>query len=224
MKMYFDHMHSYHISYAANPGTEKAYIRGRRYMPERQGLKGTALNPDYFTPKLFATGVKHHITVIKKDRDLHMRVENPDQVVYCHMPNPDLPAITEGRIGLRHMFTRSARYANFRVSRPVPGGDAGAEPNIGKLRSELRARSAESASFLSAAEPASGPIPVSEKIASSSSPTKVNGLKSMPPPSISDRTKSTTVPSCNPIGTVQWQPSSLGMRSAPSISTGNDRA
>ena len=73
-----------------------------------------------------------------------MRVENPDQVVYCHMTNPDLPVITEGRIGLRHMFTRSARYANFRVSRPVPGGEAGAEPNIGKLRSELRERSAES--------------------------------------------------------------------------------
>tara|TARA_B110000037_G_scaffold71041_1_gene85703 strand:+ start:8431 stop:11481 length:3051 start_codon:yes stop_codon:yes gene_type:complete len=156
MKMYYDHMHSYHISYAANPGTKEAYIRGRRYMPERQGLKGTALNPDYSTPKLFATGVRHHITVIKKDRDLHMRVENTDHVVYCHMTNPDLPVITEGRIGLRHMFTRSARYANLRVSRSVPGGDAGAEPNIGKLRSELRARSAESASFLSAAEPASG--------------------------------------------------------------------
>jgi hypothetical protein len=26
--------------------------------------------------------------------------------------------IREGRIGLRHMFTRSARYANFRVSVP----------------------------------------------------------------------------------------------------------
>lgn len=79
MKMYYDHMHSYHISYAANPGTKKAYIRGRRYMPERQGLKGTALKPDYSTPELFAAA---------------------------------------GRIGLRHMFTRSARYANFQVSRP----------------------------------------------------------------------------------------------------------
>lgn len=104
--------------YAANPGTKKAYIRGRRYMPERQGLKGTQLKPDYSTPELFATGVKHHITVIKKDRDLYMRVENPDQVVYCHMTNPNLPVITAGRIGLRHMFTRSARYANFRVSVP----------------------------------------------------------------------------------------------------------
>lgn len=96
-------------------------------MPERQGLKDTALKPDYSTPRLFATGVKHHITVIKKDRDLYMRVENPDQVVYCHLTNLNLPVITEGRIGLRHMFTRSARYANFKVSRPIPGGKVGAD-------------------------------------------------------------------------------------------------
>ncbi|MBP83315.1 MAG: hypothetical protein CMO61_05650 [Verrucomicrobiales bacterium] len=127
MKTYYKHMHTYHISYAANPGIDKAYIRGRRYIPDSQGLKGTALKPDYSTPKLFATGVKHHITVIKKDRDLYMRVENPDQVVYCHMSNPNLPLITEGRIGLRHMFTRSARYANFKVSRPVPEGKVGAD-------------------------------------------------------------------------------------------------
>ena len=34
--------------------------------------------------------------------------------------NPGEPGyLREGRIGLRHMFTRSSRYANFRVS--VPG-------------------------------------------------------------------------------------------------------
>ena len=118
MKTYYNHMNTYHISYAAHPGTKKAYIRGRRYMPEKQGLSGTELKLDYSTPKLFATGVKHHITVIKQDRYLYMRVENPDQVAYFHMINPDLPVISEGRIGLRHMFTRSARYANFRVSVP----------------------------------------------------------------------------------------------------------
>ena len=118
MKTYYNHMNTYHISYAANPGTKKAYIRGRRYMPQKQGLKGTELKPDYSTPNLFATGVKHRITVIKQDRHLCMRVENPDQVAYFHMINPDLPVISEGRIGLRHMFTRSARYANFRVSVP----------------------------------------------------------------------------------------------------------
>ena len=86
------------------------------YLPHAKGLKETGLEPDYLPEGLFATGVTHHITVIKKDRDLFMRVENPDQVYHCHLTNRGLPAVTEGRMGLRHMFTRSARYQNFRVS------------------------------------------------------------------------------------------------------------
>jgi len=121
MATYFDNMNTYHISYAAfmNSST-KSYIRGRRYMPHRTGLKGSDLKPDYRVDGLFATGVRHHITVLKKDRDLYMRVENPEGVYYCQMHNAGLPVITEGRIGLRHMFTRSARYRNFRISVPAP--------------------------------------------------------------------------------------------------------
>ena len=122
MRTYYDNMHTYHFSYAAfgNSGKEKtSYIRGRRYMPHANGLKGTELTPDYYSDTLFATGVKHHITIIKRDRDLYVRVQNPDEIRYCHLHNAKLPVITEGRIGLRHMFTRSARYANFRVSTPV---------------------------------------------------------------------------------------------------------
>lgn len=121
MKEYFNHMHTYHISYAAFPNFGKdrtSYIRGRRYLPEKNGLKGTDLEPDYYPKGLFETGVKHHITVIKQGRDIHMRIENPDLAYYCHMANPDLPPIIEGRIGLRHMFTRSARYRNFKISAP----------------------------------------------------------------------------------------------------------
>lgn len=121
MRTYYDHMNTYHVSYAAfgNSGKSRtSYIRGRRYMPHRSGLKGTELEPDYRFKTLFETGVKHHITVIKRDRDLLLRVENPDAVRHCHLRNEKLPVITEGRIGLRHMFTRSARYRNFRVSVP----------------------------------------------------------------------------------------------------------
>jgi len=118
MRMYFDHMNTYHISYAAFPNDEDStsYIRGRRYMPGESGLEGTGLDPDYYPKGLFKPGVPHQITVIKKDRDLFMRAGNSEQVAYFHMQNPDLPIIEEGRIGLRHMFTRSARYKNFRVS------------------------------------------------------------------------------------------------------------
>ena len=119
MRTYYNNMDTYHISYAAFPNMgehRSSYIRGRRYMPNRTGLKGTELKPDYAPEGLFATGVPHKITVIKKDRELFMRVENAQQTYYCHLKNQDLPIITEGRIGLRHMFTRSARYKNLRIS------------------------------------------------------------------------------------------------------------
>lgn len=120
MRMYYDHMNTYHISYAAFPNNEDttSYIRARRYMPNQTGLKGTELEPTYFPEGLFKPGVPHKITVIKKDRDVFMRVKNPEQEFYCHMSNPELPVIREGRVGLRHMFTRSARYGNFRISVP----------------------------------------------------------------------------------------------------------
>lgn len=126
MATYFDHMHTYHLSYAAFPNSGEnrvSYLRARRYLPEGDGIKGTELAPDYDPQGFFAEGVKHHITVIKKDRDLFLRVENPDRVGHYHFRNPRLPAITEGRVGLRHMFTRSARYRNFQISAIKPISD-----------------------------------------------------------------------------------------------------
>lgn len=122
MRNYYDNMNLYHISYAAFGGAGQAnssYIRGRRYMPHQHGLKGTNLKPDYRSTTLFEPGVKHHITVIKHDDQLLMRVENPDEVFYAQLSNTNLPPVIEGRIGLRHMFTRSARYENFSISQPA---------------------------------------------------------------------------------------------------------
>lgn len=122
MAMYFNHMHTYHVSYAAfgNDGTdETGYIRGRRYLPEGKGLRGTELVPEFRPEGLFETGVTHRITVIKRDRDLFLRISNPQRTFHGHMRNPKLPPITEGRIGLRQMFTRSSRYGDFRVSLPL---------------------------------------------------------------------------------------------------------
>jgi len=118
MRMYFDHMNAYHISYAAfpNKGDEREqYIRARRYMPDKTGLKGTDLKPDYYPDGLFAPGVPHKITVIKKERDIYMRIVNSEQTYYCHFVNPALPVIEEGRIGLRLMYTRSSRFTNFKI-------------------------------------------------------------------------------------------------------------
>jgi len=121
MKLYFDCMNTYHISYAAYPNPddpEEDYVRARRYMPHKTGLKGTDLKPDYFRTGLFKPGVPHQFTVIKKDRDLYMRISNAEQTRYFHWHNDKLPPITEGRIGLRLMWTRASKIKNFRVSVP----------------------------------------------------------------------------------------------------------
>lgn len=118
MKLYFNHMNLLHISYAAFPNDEDTtqYIRGRRYMPEiGKGLNDTDLKPDYYPVGLFKPGVLHHMTVIKKDNQIFMRVENSEQTCFFVMSNSDLPPVVEGRIGLRQMYTRSALYKNFRV-------------------------------------------------------------------------------------------------------------
>jgi hypothetical protein len=124
MRMYFNHMNTYHISYAAYGNTDEPgkldYIRARRYMPETgEGLKGTDLAPDYFDSGLFQPGVKHHITIIKEGNDLYMEIIGPGKKMLCHWKNTSLPPIENGRIGLRHMASRNARYKNFRVSEIV---------------------------------------------------------------------------------------------------------
>ena len=119
MRMYFNHMNTYHISYAAYPNKDdqnEDYIRARRYMPESKGLNGTDLAPDYFKTGLFQTGVPHKITVIKHGQVLFMHVKNDQTEKICCWKNDSLPPIIEGRIGLRHMFTRSARYRDFHVA------------------------------------------------------------------------------------------------------------
>jgi len=46
-------------------------------------------------------------------------VINDKKQILCHWKNESFPPILEGRIGLRHMFTRSARYRNFQISVPA---------------------------------------------------------------------------------------------------------
>lgn len=121
MRMYFSHMNTYHLSYAAfnndNNDKNNDYIRMRRYMPEwGKGLKGTDIGPDHFKTGLFETGVPHRITIIKRGDEVAMRIENDKQTKVILWDTTKLPGLNEGRIGLRHMHTRNARYSNFRVS------------------------------------------------------------------------------------------------------------
>ena len=79
-------------------------------------LKGTEVAPDnYKRTGLFATGVPHKITVIKKGNHVFMRIKNAQQTYLAHWENTKFPPIHKGRIGLRHMYTRGSRYKDFKV-------------------------------------------------------------------------------------------------------------
>lgn len=136
MSLYWGNMHTYHISYAAygrEPVTDDYdYIRARRYRPDLLPKKnGPVFEPDaYERTGLFAPGVPHRITVIKQGNELFMMIRNSDKEYLCHWVNTDQPLVTEGRIGLRHMYTRSARYRDFKVSRLVL--QTGGKPNSSK--------------------------------------------------------------------------------------------
>ena len=121
MGLYFNHMNTFHISCAAfglrNDDVAEDYIRARRYTPDRKGgLKNTDLEPDYTRTGLFETGVPHKVTVIKKGDDLFAHWRTDAKKLLCHWKTGEVPPIVEGRIGLRHMYTRGARYRDFRVS------------------------------------------------------------------------------------------------------------
>ena len=109
--------------------------------PIHSAASVTDLEPDYYPEGLFEKGIPHKITVIKKPRGLFMRIQNAEQTYHCHMTNPDLPAIEKGRIGLRHMYTRSSRYKNFRVSTTCPNKCANHESLVKEThQASLRAR------------------------------------------------------------------------------------
>ena len=82
----------------------------------------TEMVPDYKElqgkENIFEPGVPYKITIIKTDRVIYMRAANDKQTRYFKLTNTKYPIITEGRIGLRHMYTRAARYRDFRVSAP----------------------------------------------------------------------------------------------------------
>jgi hypothetical protein len=123
MRTYYNNLNTYHISYAAfgqnNNGKDNDYIRLRRYMPQNNtGLKNTDIEGDHFNTGLFNTGETFLITVIKYNEKVWMNIESKvdkNKKLLCEWDTSEYPDLREGRIGLRHMHTRSARYKNFKV-------------------------------------------------------------------------------------------------------------
>ena len=121
MKNYFETMKLLHISYAAygrdDLGADDDYVRCRRYPKAEDGeFSRTEIKPDSFRTGLFRTGTTYHITATKRDDRLFFNVEGGDRERLFAWQSPLIGEVTEGRIGLRHMWMKSARYKNFTVS------------------------------------------------------------------------------------------------------------
>lgn len=118
MRKYFKNMNLLHISYAAfgNDGMGKYYTRARRYPLEKdKPFNSFMVEPSYDNKGFIKTGQKYHVTAIKSGRMLYFKLESKDGVEFFSWDCSKFDPITEGRIGLRHMYTRSAIYKNFKV-------------------------------------------------------------------------------------------------------------
>ncbi len=136
MNVYFDYMNLLHISYASDGN----YVRARRYpTPEGGVLDDAAIEPDYLNVNMFEQNVTYHITIIKKGTEFYMHAQGPSKKRLFPLNYGQYPEVREGRIGLRHMYTRSARYKDFRVAvYDSLGGTTAVSPR--ELRSPTGAR------------------------------------------------------------------------------------
>ena len=118
MKTYFENMNALHISYAAfgNEGDGTYYVGARRYpKPKNKSFDVTKIAPSYDQQGYFKTGQTYHITVIKSGHQLFFKKDSVDGVELFHWDISNIKPINEGRIGLRHMYSRSSIYKNFKI-------------------------------------------------------------------------------------------------------------
>ncbi len=123
MRIYYENMNTLHISYAAFPNSSdtSSYIRARRYpAPARDFGKKTKIPPSYDDDGFFVPGETYHITALKTDRKLFFRMEGKNLSKLFSWDLSEIKPIREGRIGLRHMYTPSAIYKDFKVYTSKP--------------------------------------------------------------------------------------------------------
>lgn len=120
MKTYFQNMDLLHLSFAAfenTDDTDEDYVRVRRYpTPKGKSFSDTQLEPSYSSTGLFRPGVPYGLTLIKTDDDLYFEVTGENTHRVFHWDLSSLSPLRPGRIGIRHMWTRSALYQGVRIS------------------------------------------------------------------------------------------------------------
>ncbi|WP_162143053.1 DUF1961 family protein [Pedobacter glucosidilyticus] len=120
MSSYFKYMNALHISYAAYDDDlpkGQDYIRLRKYpvTPKANFSKTTEIAPSYFDTGLFVPGKEYQITIIKKANYFYFHVKGDGKEKLYSWDISSALNIKEGRVGLRHMYTRAALYKNFKI-------------------------------------------------------------------------------------------------------------
>ncbi len=117
MKSYFLNMNTLHISYACTGPKRSNYISARQYPAKdvKSFQKKTLVPPVYEKIDLFKPGETWHITVIKEANNLTFIAEREGNRHVFKWDVKSLPTIREGRVGFRHMWTRSGCYQNIKI-------------------------------------------------------------------------------------------------------------
>lgn len=121
MKTYFNNMKALHISYASfendNIDSTKDYVRARQYpvLPGQNFNTTTEIPDPSFETGLFKTGETYKIVVIKTNEKLYFKVVGKNSSKLFSWNLKSNFSFHGGRIGLRHMATRSALYENILI-------------------------------------------------------------------------------------------------------------
>ncbi len=121
MKTYFNYMKAFHLSYASfentNTDQNKDYVRLRQYpvKPGENFNTSTEIPNAFFETGLFKTGKTYKITIIKTAKTIYFKVTGKNISKLFSWDISQQPELDEGRIGLRHMFSRSAIYKDFSI-------------------------------------------------------------------------------------------------------------
>lgn len=116
MHLYFDHMQCLHVSYACTGGPDQRYVRARRYPSRGNFDADTRVLPSYEDLDLFLPGEEWDCAFILADGRLEFTARRERQEHRFAWDLAALPALPAGRIGLRQMRGRTARYRDLRVA------------------------------------------------------------------------------------------------------------
>jgi hypothetical protein len=117
MTEYYLYMTALQISYATTGPVRSDYVSARQYPAESQQSfpTETQIPPVYEDVGLFEVGETYRVTAVKEDTRLSFTVEGEDGIRKFEWDTTGFLPLEGGRIGLRHMWARSALYSDFRV-------------------------------------------------------------------------------------------------------------